>query len=190
MVRRNILALNGTVELQSRLGAGSKIRICLPLTLAILDGQLVRVGGNIYVFPLVSIVESMRCRQNNINHMASGCRVFRLREEYVPIIELNKIFGLAAHYKNIEEALMVVVEFEGNKVGVVVDELSAQQQVVIKSLEQNYKRIEGVSGATILGDGTVALILDIGGLVRLAGEEYSPLSATSVAQNRTYRKRA
>lgn len=190
VVRRNIAALNGTVELQSRLGAGSKIRICLPLTLAILDGQLVRAGDNIYVFPLVSIVESMRCRANNISQVGSGARVFRLREEYVPIIELNQVLGLGAQYQNIDEALMVVVELEGHKVGVVVDDLLAQQQVVIKSLEQNYKRVEGISGATILGDGTVALILDIGGLVRLAGENVTQAVAPAVVDHGLLRKRA
>ncbi len=171
VVKRNIQALNGVVEIHSKKFEGSKIRIRLPLTLAILDGQLVRVGANIYIFPLVSIVESMQCRNDLINHIAGSHSVFRLRDDYVPIVRLNKVFGTVSDFEELDQALMVVVESDGEKIGVVVDELLAQQQVVIKSLEQNYRRIEGVSGATILGDGTVALIVDIPGVVKLAGAE-------------------
>ncbi len=170
VVKKNIQALNGAVELKSEKGAGSTITIRLPLTLAILDGQLVRVGGNIYIFPLVSIVESMQYKEGQVNEIAGGCNVFRLRDDYVPIVELHRAFGV--HCDEQENALMVVVESDGEKVGIVVDELLAQQQVVIKSLEQNYRRVDGVSGATILGDGTVALILDIPGIVKLAGENF------------------
>lgn len=171
VVKRNIQALNGVVEISSKKGEGSRIRIRLPLTLAILDGQLVRVGSNIYIFPLVSIVESMQCRAELINHIAGNHSVFRLRDDYVPIVSLNQVFATHADFEDLEQALMVVVESDGDKVGIVVDELLAQQQVVIKSLEQNYQRIEGVSGATILGDGTVALIVDIPGVVKLAGAD-------------------
>lgn len=171
VVKRNIQSLNGVVEIQSKKGEGSKIRIRLPLTLAILDGQLVRVGGSIYIFPLVSIVESMQSRSDLINHIAGNRSVFRLRDDYVPIVRLNQVFGIDAQFEDLDQALMVVVESDGEKIGVVVDELLAQQQVVIKSLEQNYHRIEGVSGATILGDGTVALIVDIPGVVKLAGTQ-------------------
>ena len=169
VVRRNIQELNGTVEIASKEGFGSKITIRLPLTLAILDGQLVRVGSDVYIFPLVSIVESILAKKDMMSHVAGGCDVFRLRNEYVPVIRLYDIFNIKADSQNIEESLLVVVECDGEKVGILVDELEAQQQVVIKSLEQNYQRVEGVSGATILGDGTVALILDIPGLVKLAG---------------------
>lgn len=167
VVKRNIQALNGTVDIHSKLGEGSTITIRLPLTLAILDGQLIRVGENIYIFPLVSIVESMQCRGDLVNQLAGGQKVFRLRDEYVPIIELSKTFGIHSDTNSIEGALMVVVEFDGQKVGVIVDELLGQQQVVIKSLEQNYRQVDGVSGATILGDGTVALILDVQSIVDL-----------------------
>ena len=172
VVKRNIQALNGVVEIHSKKGTGTKIRISLPLTLAILDGQLVRVGTNIYIFPLVSIVESMQYREDLVNNIAGGCSVFRLREEYVPIVDLGSAFGHGQTAAR-QNSLMVVVESDGFKVAMLVDELMAQQQVVIKSLEQNYKRIEGVSGATILGDGTVALIVDVPGVVRLVGEEQS-----------------
>lgn len=169
VVRRNIQALNGSVEINSTQGKGSRITIRLPLTLAILDGQLVRVGSQTYIFPLVSIVESLQSKEDKVSRVAGGCDVFQLRDEYVPIIQLHHIFNVQAESTNLDEALMVVVECDGEKVGVVVDDLQAQQQVVIKSLEQNYQRVEGISGATILGDGTVALILDIPGLVKLAG---------------------
>ncbi|MAZ88239.1 MAG: chemotaxis protein CheA [Cellvibrionaceae bacterium] len=169
VVRRNIQALNGSVEINSTIGKGSKITIRLPLTLAILDGQLVRVGDQTYIFPLVSIVESLQSKDERVSRVAGGCDVFQLRDEYVPIIQLHEIFNIDADTNSLDEALMVVVEYDGEKVGVVVDDLQAQQQVVIKSLEQNYQRVEGISGATILGDGTVALILDIPGLVKLAG---------------------
>lgn len=169
VVRRNIQALNGSVEINSTQGKGSRITIRLPLTLAILDGQLVRVGTQTYIFPLVSIVESLQSKEEKVSRVAGGCDVFQLRDEYVPIIQLHHIFNIQAESTSLDEALMVVVECDGEKVGVVVDDLQAQQQVVIKSLEQNYQRVEGISGATILGDGTVALILDIPGLVKLAG---------------------
>lgn len=171
VVKRNIQALNGVVEISSKKGHGSKITIRLPLTLAILDGQLVRVGHNTYIFPLVSIIESLQCKQEFINQVGGGCSVFKLRDDYVPIIELYKSFSIEPDSRALDESLLVVVESEGEKVGIVVDELLAQQQVVIKSLEQNYKRVNGVSGATILGDGTVALILDIPGIIKLSSEQ-------------------
>jgi two-component system chemotaxis sensor kinase CheA len=172
VVRRNIQELNGTVEVRTRPGQGSTFTIRLPLTLAILDGQLVRVGSETYVFPLVSIVESMQANEKLINQVAGGCDVFRLRNEYVPIVDLASVFSVQASYSHINEALLVVVECDNQKIGIVVDELLAQQQVVIKSLETNFRRVEGISGATILGDGTVALIADIGGIARMAGTLY------------------
>ncbi|NIB43210.1 chemotaxis protein CheA [Pseudomaricurvus alkylphenolicus] len=179
VVRRNIQELNGSVEINSTEGTGSRITIRLPLTLAILDGQLVRVGKETYIFPLVSIVESLQSEQKMINQVAGGCDVFQLRDEYVPIIRLFDIFCVEPEFHDLDESLLVVVECDGEKVGIVVDELLAQQQVVIKSLEQNYQRVEGISGATILGDGTVALILDIPGLVKLAGINHQLRSRVS-----------
>jgi len=172
VVKRNIQALNGSVEIRSQVNVGSTITIRLPLTLAILDGQLVRVGHDTYIFPLVSIVESLQCRKEFISKVAGGCDVFKLRDDYVPIIELHKTFSVPEGTPDLEQSLMVVVEADGEKIGIVVDELLAQQQVVIKSLENNYRRVDGISGATILGDGTVALILDIVGIVKLAGEKF------------------
>ncbi len=169
VVRRNIQELNGSVEVESKEGEGSTFTIRLPLTLAILDGQLIRVGEHIYIFPLVSIIESIQSYDQMIHRISSGCDVLRLRDEYVPIVRLWDIFNIEPDSRVLEDGLLVVVEGDNMKIAVLVDDLLAQQQVVIKSLQDNYKSVEGVSGATILGDGTVSLILDIGGLIKLAG---------------------
>ncbi len=167
VVRRNIQSLGGSVEVHSQQGKGSRFIIRLPLTLAILDGQLVRVGDQIYIIPLVSIIESLQAREELINLVAGMAEVYRLRDDYLSVIRLHRLFNIQADTENLTEGLLVVVEGDGQKAGVFVDELLGQQQVVIKSLESNYRRVEGVSGATILGDGSVALIMDVPGLIRL-----------------------
>ena len=164
VVRRNISALNGTIEVRSQRGIGSTFIIRLPLTLAILDGQLVKVCDETYIFPLVSIVESIQVNRRSLSHITGSQYVMQLRDEYIPILRLDGIFGLRKDEPEPEELMLVVVEGDNEKIGVVVDDLMGQQQVVIKSLEQNYEKVLGVSGATILGDGTVALIIDISGL--------------------------
>lgn len=170
VVRKNIQALGGTIDIESEEGVGTTFTIRLPLTLAILDGQSVVVGDEIYIVPLVSIIESIQIKPQMINLVAGRGEVFRLRERYLPVIRLNEIFGIPnARAKDLSEGLLVVVEGDGQRCGLFVDDLQGQQQVVIKSLEANYRRVDGVSGATILGDGSVALILDIPGLLRLAG---------------------
>jgi two-component system chemotaxis sensor kinase CheA len=137
--------------------------------LAILDGQIIQIGDNTYILPLISIIESIQDFQGMIHRVAGGCDVLRLRNEYVPIIKLSDVFHLTCSEDIMEEGIMVVVEGDNMKVAILVDDLLAQQQVVIKSLEDNYRKVEGISGATILGDGTVSLILDISGLIKLAG---------------------
>jgi|TARA_B110001469_G_scaffold10074_1_gene9949 two-component system chemotaxis sensor kinase CheA len=171
VVRRNIQELNGSVDVSSEMGVGSAFRIRLPLTLAILDGQLVTVADQTYIFPLVSISESLQIDGAKVNNLAGGSDVYSLREEYIPILRLDRLFSLREEVGVLDGSLLVVVESEGQKIGVVVDELLAQQQVVIKSLEENYTRVVGVSGATILGDGTVAMIVDPIGLSSLAGND-------------------
>jgi len=168
VVRRNIRDLGGSVEVKSEAGRGSRFTIRLPLTLAILDGQLVRVGSQVYVAPLVSIVESLQVRAERVNVVAGGAPVYRLRDDYIPIMDLRSMFGFAAETSSLSGCLLVVVEGDGKKIGLVVDDLLGQQQVVIKSLDSNYRAVDGISGATILGDGTVALILDASQLVSLA----------------------
>ena len=164
VVRRNIAELNGSIDVSSTPGEGSIFSIRLPLTLAILDGQLVKVGEEVYIFPLVSIVESIQLEKSMLNNITGNQFVMQLRNEYVPIICLQDIFNIKAEKKDLEGAMLVVVEGDNGKVGIVVDELLGQQQVVIKSLEKNYQKVDSISGATILGDGTVALIVDISGL--------------------------
>lgn len=161
VVRKNIQALNGTIEVRSQRHKGSTFIIRLPLTLAILDGQLVQVCNETYIFPLVSIVESIQISRSSLNRVTAGQYVMQLRDEYIPIVCLDQVFGLREADDSSENLMLVVVEGDTEKIGIVVDDLLGQQQVVIKSLEQNYKKVSGISGATILGDGTVALIIDI-----------------------------
>jgi two-component system chemotaxis sensor kinase CheA len=165
VVKRNIKDLGGTVEVRSSTGAGSKFTIRLPLTLAILDGQLVRVGDETYIIPLVSIIESLQIKPECINSISGQVELFRLREAYLPIIRLYELFNLKPNSTDLNDGLLVVVDGEGQRAGIFVDDLLGQQQVVIKSLKTNYRSVKGVSGATILGDGTVALILDIPGVI-------------------------
>ncbi|HHM06309.1 MAG TPA: chemotaxis protein CheA [Gammaproteobacteria bacterium] len=166
VVKRNMQDLGGSIELDSVEGQGSTFRIRLPLTLAILDGQLVRVGSDTFIIPLVSIVESLQINEKSVNTIAGSSEIYKLRDDYIPIVRLYDVFGQTPDSENLVGGLLVVVEGEGQKVGLFVDEMLGQQQVVIKSLETNFKRIEGISGATILGDGKVSLILDVAGLIR------------------------
>ncbi len=171
VVRRNIQSLGGNIEIDSVLGTGSTISIHLPLTLAILDGQSIAVGDERYIIPLGSIEESINVNAEMLNKVAGKGETFRLRGEYLPIIRLHEVFDVkSARSTKLRDGLMVVVDGQGVRCGLFVDDLLGQQQVVIKSLEANYRKTEGVSGATILGDGSVALILDIPGLLRLSNQ--------------------
>jgi len=174
VVRRNIRELGGNIDVKSEEGRGTTFTIRLPLTLAILDGQLVCVGDEIYITPLVSIVESLQIKQEFVNNIAGQTELYKVRDDYIPIVRMHDMFGINVERKNLEGGLLVVVEGDGKKAGLLVDELLGQQQVVIKSLETNYKRVDGVSGATILGDGTVALILDVDGLIELSRNPPTP----------------
>jgi two-component system chemotaxis sensor kinase CheA len=167
VVRRNIEDLGGQVQIQSVQGHGSTIRIRLPLTLAILDGQLVQVGAETYVIPLLAIVETIQAHRDRLLATPGGAELFRLREDYIPVVRVGSLFGVDSDGGTIEDGLLVVVEVEGRRFGLVVDDLLAQQQVVIKSLEANFGAVRGVAGATILGDGAVALILDVPGVVQV-----------------------
>jgi two-component system chemotaxis sensor kinase CheA len=171
VVRKNIQALGGNIEIDSELGKGSTIAIHLPLTLAILDGQSIAVGDERFIVPLVSIIETVNIGESMINRVAGKGETFRLRDEYLPIVRMHEIFSVESFKSTrLTDGLIVVVEGQGMRCGLFIDDLLGQQQVVIKSLEANYRRVEGVSGATILGDGSVALILDIPGLVRLSNQ--------------------
>src|SRR3546814_705395 len=168
VVKKNIQALGGSVELASRDGAGTRVTIRLPLTLAILDGMSVAVGDDIYILPLSGVVESLQPLPEQIRRVAGEGTVVRVRNEYVPLLPVREWFHVPGASRLPHESILVLVEADGHKLALQVDDLVGQQQVVIKSLEANYKRVAGISGATILGDGRVALILDIAEIVRLA----------------------
>ena len=165
VVKRNINELGGHVQIASVPGRGSTVRIRLPLTLAILDGQLARVGTEVYVVPIVSIVETIQVRQEHVSSIASRAQVLRRREDYLPIVRLHELFGIEPEHTDLLDGLLMIVEADGKRVGLFVDELMSQQQVVIKSLETNFRPVMGLAGATMLGDGRVALILDIPGVI-------------------------
>ena len=169
VVKKNIQALGGIIEIVSEVNVGTTLTVRLPLTLAILDGQTVAVGDEVYIIPLMSIIESIQITPEMINLVAGKGETFKLRDEYLPILRLYELFDVPSVAVNeLSEGLLVVVEGDGRKCGLFVDDLLGQQQVVIKSLEANYRRVDGVSGATILGDGSVALIIEVPGLIRLA----------------------
>ena len=168
VVKKNITALGGKVEIDSTAGHGMTVRVRLPLTLAIMDGMSVGVGDESYILPLSSVVESFQVRPGLIKTIGGSGRVVQVRDEYMPVVDLQKVFGVPRFDSEQTGNIMVVVEAEGARVALRVDELLGQQQVVVKNLESNYRRVDDVSGATIMGDGRVALILDIGALVRRA----------------------
>lgn len=166
VVKRNIAALNGTVEIDSAEGYGMKVSVRLPLTLAIMDGMSVGVGDEVYILPLSSVVESFQVKADAVSTVGQGSQLVKVRDEYMPVIELEKVFQIPRFDFEKSSDIMVVVEADGSRVVLLVDELLGQQQVVVKNLESNYRKVPNVSGATILGDGKVALILDTGALVR------------------------
>ena len=170
VVKKNIAALGGQVEIRSRWGQGTTVAIRLPLTMAIVDGMSVAVGGEVFIVPLGMVIESLLPAPADMRTIAGQSRVLRVREDYLPLVDLASQYGLPPSVRG-EDApprIAVVVEADGRRLALEVDELLGQQQVVVKNLESNYRRIPGVSGATILGDGRVALIVDAGGLAQAA----------------------
>ncbi|MFN0183579.1 MAG: chemotaxis protein CheA, partial [Aquabacterium sp.] len=165
VVKRNITSLGGTVEIDSAEGYGMSVKVRLPLTMAIMDGMSIGVGEEGYILPLSSVVESFQVKPGMIKTIGATGRVVEVRDEYMPVVELERLFDIP-RASDEPAAIMVVIEAEGQRVALLVDELLGQQQVVVKNLEANYRKVDGVSGATILGDGRVALILDVGALVR------------------------
>lgn len=168
VVRNNIRSLAGGVEVTSIPGRGTRFTIRLPLTLAIVDGMCVEVGQQVYILPLTWIAQCVRLTAADVSQPVGGPAVVALRREYLPLLRLHEIFGLPSGTTELSQGIVVVVEADGKKAALFVDELRGQQQVVIKSLETHYGKLDGISAATILGDGTVALILDIAALVRRA----------------------
>ncbi|MGH8798352.1 MAG: chemotaxis protein CheA [Caldimonas sp.] len=166
VVKKNIAALSGSVEITSSEGHGMSVKVRLPLTLAIMDGMSVGVGGECYILPLSSVVESFLVEPGRVKPVAGSGRVVEVRDEYMPVLDLEAVFGVRRADGEPDHAIMVVVESDGERAGLKVDALLGQQQVVVKNLESNYRKVPNVSGATIMGDGRVALIVDVGSLVR------------------------
>jgi two-component system chemotaxis sensor kinase CheA len=166
VVKRNITSLGGTVEIDSAEGYGMRVSVRLPLTLAIMDGMSIGVGEEVYILPLSSVIESFQVQPGMIKTIGGSGRVVEVRNEFMPVLELEQVFNVPRFDFDNASGIMVVVEAEAGRVALLVDELLGQQQVVVKNLEANYRRVEDVSGATIMGDGRVALILDVGSMVR------------------------
>jgi two-component system chemotaxis sensor kinase CheA len=166
VVKRNIQALGGSVDIDSALGVGTRMSIRLPLTLAILDGMSVSVGNETFIVPLISIVESLQPRREDIKGVQGRDALVHVRGDYLPVVALHEVFGIQPRETDMGKGIMMILEAEGTKKALFVDELLGQHQVVIKSLQSNYRKVPGVSGATIMGDGRVALILDVAAIVR------------------------
>jgi len=168
VVKRNIEGIGGRVEIASKLGEGSTVTIRLPLTLAILDGLSIAVGDQLYILPLSFIIESLQPKPEDIKEISGQGQVLHVRGEYLPIIALHQVFNIETKITDPSKGILVLLEAEGKKIALFVDDLVSQHQVVIKSLETNYRKVVGVSGATIMGDGRVAMIMDVGALVKFA----------------------
>ncbi len=166
VVKRNITAMGGTVDIRSAKGFGTTISISLPLTLAILDGMSIRCGEEVYILPLGFVVESLQPAPEDIKEISGNGSVIKVRGDYLPLVPLYQMFDIVPRFTNPSEGIVVILEADGRKAGLFVDDLVGQQQVVVKNLESNYRKVTGISGATILGDGGVSLILDVAALMR------------------------
>jgi two-component system chemotaxis sensor kinase CheA len=166
VVKRNITAMGGVVDIHSSKGFGTTISISLPLTLAILDGMSIRVGDEIYILPLGYVIESLQPDPRDVKEISGQGRVIKVRGDYLPLIPLYQIFDVEPRFTAPSEGIVVILESDGRKAALFIDELVGQQQVVVKNLEANYRKVAGISGATILGDGGVSLIIDVAALLR------------------------
>ncbi len=171
VVKRNIQEMGGHVEIKSRQGAGTTIRILLPLTLAILDGMSVKVSDEVFILPLNAVMESLQPREEDLHPLAGGERVLEVRGEYLPLVELWKVFDVNGAKTEATQGIVVILQSAGRRYALLVDQLIGQHQVVVKNLESNYRKVPGISAATILGDGSVALIVDVSALQGLNREQ-------------------
>jgi two-component system chemotaxis sensor kinase CheA len=188
VVKRNIRALGGHIEIRSRPGAGTDVVIRLPLTLAILDGMSVEIAGETFIVPLSLIAEAFLPQSYQVKTITTGARVIQVRNDYLPMLSTEQLLGLRSQATTATDAIALVVDVDGRRAALIVDRLLGQQQVVIKSLEANYRRVPGIAGATVLGNGRVALILDVSALLLLevaaptAHDRESPVAALEVTQ--------
>ena len=173
VVKRNIQSMGGHVEIMSRQGAGTTTKIVLPLTLAILDGMSVKVGNEIFILPLNFVMESLQPVAEDIYTVANGERVVRVRGEYLPLVALHSVFDVEGARTEPTQGIVTILQTEGRRMAMLIDELVGQQQVVVKNLETNYRKVHGISAATILGDGSVALIVDVAALNRESRAQHS-----------------
>jgi len=171
VVKRNIQEMGGHVEIQSKQGTGTTIRILLPLTLAILDGMSVKVSGEVFILPLNAVMESLQPREEDLHPLAGGERVLEVRGEYLPLVELWKVFDVEGAKTEATQGIVVILQTAGRRYALLIDQLIGQHQVVVKNLESNYRKVPGISAATILGDGSVALIVDVSALQGLNREQ-------------------
>lgn len=171
VVKRNIQEMGGHVEIKSKQGAGTTIRILLPLTLAILDGMSVKVADEVFILPLNAVMESLQPREEDLHPLAGGERVLEVRGEYLPLVELWKVFEVDGAKTEATQGIVVILQSAGRRYALLVDQLIGQHQVVVKNLESNYRKVPGISAATILGDGSVALIVDVSALQGLNREQ-------------------
>lgn len=171
VVKRNIENLGGTISIKTEKGKGTRFTLKLPLTLAIIEGMTVRVGRETYIVPLLSILESMQPKSESIKTVIGKGELINVRNTYLPIVRLYDVFALEPEHTDPLKGILLILETEGERVAVMVDEILGQQQVVIKSMEQNFRKVEGIAGATILGDGTVGFILDVRGLLEITRRE-------------------
>jgi len=173
VVKRNIENLSGTISIKTEKGKGTRFTLKLPLTLAIIEGMTVRVGRETYIVPLLSILESLQPKPQSVKTVIGKGELINVRNTYLPIVRLYEVFSLQPEHTDPTQGILLILETEGERVVVMVDEILGQQQVVIKSMEQNFRKVEGIAGATILGDGTVGFILDVRGLLEIACREAS-----------------
>ncbi|HKM97829.1 MAG TPA: chemotaxis protein CheA [Buttiauxella sp.] len=171
VVKRNIQEMGGHVEIKSQANVGTTIRILLPLTLAILDGMSVKVCNEVFILPLNAVMESLQPKEDVLHPLAGGERVLEVRGEYLPLVELWKVFDVAGAKTEATQGIVVILQSAGRRYALLVDQLIGQHQVVVKNLESNYRKVPGISAATILGDGSVALIVDVSALQGLNREQ-------------------
>ncbi|RYM74180.1 chemotaxis protein CheA [Serratia liquefaciens] len=171
VVKRNIQEMGGHVEIHSQAGKGTSIRILLPLTLAILDGMSVKVNNEVFILPLNAVMESLQPQAEDLHPLAGGERVLQVRGEYLPLVELFRVFDVAGAKTDATQGIVVILQSAGRRYALLVDQLIGQHQVVVKNLESNYRKVPGISAATILGDGSVALIVDVSALQTLNREQ-------------------